>query len=62
MEVTEDEGEEEEEMDEEVFEVTIRGKTYFTADAKNGEIYDTDLNGDVGDQVGMFINGKPSFN
>ena len=49
-------------MEEEVFEVTIRGKTYFTADAKNGEIYSMDSDGDVGDEVGKFVNGKPQMN
>ena len=49
----------EEEMEEEVFEVTIRGKTYFTADAQNGEIYEATDDGDVGDEVGKFVNGKP---
>ena len=49
-------------MEEEVFEVTIRGKTYFTADAQNGEIYESTADGDVGDEVGKFVNGKPKMN
>ena len=52
----------EEEIEEEVFEVKIRGKTYFTADAQNGEIYAVAEDGDIGDEVGRFENGKAIFN
>ena len=51
----------EEEMEEEVFEVKIRGKTYFTADTENGEIYNITKDGDVGDEIGRFENGKAVF-
>ena len=57
-EVEEVEGEEEGE-EEEVFEIEIKGKTYYTTDAKNGVIYDTDENGDVSLEVGKFQDGKP---
>jgi hypothetical protein len=56
-----EEEEEEEEYEEEVFEITIRGKKYFTADAENGEIY-TVLNDDeIGDEIGAFKKGIPKF-
>ena len=57
-EVEEEEAEEETE-EEEVFEIEIKGKTYYTTDAKNGVIYDTDENGDVSLEVGKFQDGKP---
>jgi hypothetical protein len=41
----------------EVYEVTIRGKKYFTTDQKNGKIYAMDKDGDVGDEIGKFVNG-----
>ena len=53
--------EEEEEEEEEVFEVIIGSKTYFTADAENGEIYGIVDEDEVGDAVGMFKNGKARF-
>jgi septum formation inhibitor MinC len=67
-EAEEEEAEEEEENDNkgtvdsleeetEVYEVTIRGKKYFTTDQKNGKIYAIDKDGDVGDEIGSFING-----
>ena len=51
----------EEEIEEEVFEVKIRGKTYFTADAKNGDIYKMTSDGDIGQEVGYFTNGEVVF-
>ena len=66
-EVQEEEAEEEEEAVEaeseesdelEVFEVTIRGKKYFTTNATNGDIYAMDSDGEVGDKIGQFVNGK----
>jgi flagellar biosynthesis GTPase FlhF len=59
----EDASAEEEEMEEEeeVFEVTIKGKTYYTSDAQRGEIYAIDKNGDPGNRVGEFKNGKAVF-
>lgn len=49
------------EEEEEVFEVVIDSKTYFTADAENGEIYGVVDEDEVGDAVGMFKNGKARF-
>jgi hypothetical protein len=46
-----------EEDETEVYEVTIRGKKYFTTDQKNGKIYAMDKDGDVGDEIGKFVNG-----
>ena len=56
---TVDEVEEEEEEEDEVIEVTIKGKTYYTTDEKNGIIYDLDENGDISVEVGKYSNGKP---
>jgi hypothetical protein len=64
----EEEGEEEEELpvspsiereeeETEVYEVLIRGKKYYTSDQKNGKIYSVDKDGEVGDEVGQFVNG-----
>ena len=50
----EQEEEEEEEEELEVFEHIIKGKTYFITSEKDGEIYDCDENGDIGDEVGKF--------
>ena len=49
----------EEEEEDEVIEVTIKGKTYYTTDEKNGIIYDLDENGDISVEVGKYSNGKP---
>ena len=63
----EDEAEEEEEEtlqvedEEEVYEITIRGKKYFTTNEKTGTIYSIDKDGDVGDEVGSFNNGVAQF-
>ena len=54
--------EEEEEENEEVFEITIKNKTYFTTSETNGIIYESDANGDPGDEIGVFKNGVPHFN
>jgi hypothetical protein len=62
-----EEVEEEEEVKEteedagEVYEVTISGKSYYVTDEKNGKIYAIDKDEDVGDEIGEFKNGKPSF-
>ena len=65
-EVVEEEGsevvEEEEEGEEsEVFEITIGDKSYYTNDEINGSIYAVDANEEVGDEVGVFVNRKPTF-
>ena len=51
----------EEEEDEEVYEIKINRKKYFTNDDKNGNIYQN-IKGNPGNLVGVFINGKPKFN
>ena len=50
--------EEEEEVEEEVSEVTIQGKMYYTTNETNGVIYAVTADGDIGEEVGMFKNGK----
>ena len=55
------EEEEEEEADEEVEEVTIKGKSYYTSNKVNGIIYEITKDEDVGDEVGLFKDGKPVF-
>ena len=61
-EAEEEEAEEEkaEEEEEEVYEIVIKNVTYYTTDEKNGDIYSC-VNEDVGEIVGKFKNGKPSF-
>jgi hypothetical protein len=66
----EQEEEEEEEAEEpvqeeeevEVVEVEIKGKMYFTTNETSGIIYESLADGDIGDEIGMFIKGKPVFN
>jgi len=61
--VEEEEAEEEEEEEgEEVYEVTIKGKTYYTTNESNGTIYSIDVNGELDSEVGKFVNGAPVFN
>jgi hypothetical protein len=50
------------ESDEEVFEVTIKGKAYYTTNATNGVIYAIENDESVGDEIGVFENGKAKFN
>lgn len=47
--------------EEEVKEVIINKKTYYTDDEKNGTIYDVDENGDVSLEVGKFVKGVAKF-
>ena len=62
VEVEEEEEEEVEvEEEEEVFEISIKGKLYYTTDTQNGEIYASLPNGDVGDVVGNYKNGVAVF-
>ena len=50
---------EEEEEDEEVFEIDINGKTYFTTGKENGIVYEyIEEEDDIGDKVGEFKNGE----
>jgi hypothetical protein len=57
-----EEEEEEEEMEEEVYEVTIEGKTYYTTNETSGVIYAVTSDGEIGDEVGSYKDGKPVFN
>jgi FKBP-type peptidyl-prolyl cis-trans isomerase len=52
----------EEEEGEEVYEVTIKGKKYYTTNESNGTIYSIDVNGELDSEVGKFVNGAPVFN
>lgn len=49
------------EAENEVFEIQISGKAYYTTNEINGSIYAIDDNEDVGDEVGVFKEGKPVF-
>jgi len=53
--------EEEEEPEDEVYEVTIKGKPYYVTNEIDSVIYDTDENGDVSLEVGKYNKGKPVF-
>jgi hypothetical protein len=53
---------EEEEEEEEVYEISLNGKSYYTTDANNGDIYAVTEDEDVGDVVGKFVGGKPVMN
>ena len=67
---SEEEEEEEEEVEEpvqeeeevEVVEVEIKGKMYFTTNETSGIIYECLADGDIGDEIGKFVKGKPVFN
>lgn len=52
---------EEVEVEEEYVEVTINGTTYCTNDEQNGTIYAVTDDGDLGEEVGVFKQGKPVF-
>jgi hypothetical protein len=47
--------------DEEVFEITIKGKSYYTNNETNGKIYSILEDEDVGPAIGQFVNGKAQF-
>jgi hypothetical protein len=47
--------------EEEVYEVIIKGKAYYTTNEKNGVIYGVDKDGDVSEEVGVYVDGKPTF-
>ena len=63
-EVVEEAQEEEEEDAEEadVYEVTIKGKTYYVSNEVDSVIYAADENGDISIEAGIYKNGKPVFN
>ena len=50
------------EDDTEVFEITVKGKAYYTNNETNGNIYKILEDEDVGPVVGKFVNGKAKFN
>jgi hypothetical protein len=58
----EQEEEQEEEEEVEVVEVEIKGKMYFTTNETSGIIYECLADGDIGDEIGKFVKGKPVFN
>ena len=59
--VEEEELVEEEEPEDEVYEVTIKGKPYYVTNEIDSVIYDTDENGDISLEVGKYNKGKPVF-
>ena len=42
--------------------VTINGKDYYTNNETNGTIYSITSDDDIGDEIGVYKNGKPVFN
>jgi len=54
--------EEVEEEEESVFEITIKGKSYYTNNEKNGKIYAITADEDVGDEIGKFVDSNAVFN
>ena len=58
----EESAEEEEEEEEEVFMVSINGKDYYTNNEQSGTIYSIVDEDDIGDEIGVFKNGKAVFN
>jgi len=48
-----------EEEEDAVYEVTIKGKTYYVTNEVDSVIYDVDENGDVSIEAGIYKNGKP---
>ena len=61
VEVEETEEVEVEEEGEEVYEITIKSKTYYVTNEKNGTIYSVTSDGDIGDEVGKYVDGNPVF-
>ena len=57
----EDEAEDNAEAEEEVYEIKINGKQYFTTNEKNGVIYAMDFDGEVGDEIGKYVAGVAIF-
>jgi hypothetical protein len=50
-----------EEEAEEVFVVTVSGKSYYTTNKENGKIYKIDADEEIGDEIGEFKDGKAKF-
>ncbi len=64
VEVVEEEVEEVEvegEEEEDVYEIEIKGKTYYVSNEKNSVIYAADENGEITIEAGKYVNGKPVF-
>ena len=57
-----EEEEEQEEEEESVEEMDINNVKYYVTNTRNGTIYEMLEDGDVGDEIGKFVNGKPVFN
>ena len=55
------EAEEAEEAEEEVFVVTISGKSYYTTNKDSGKIYKINADEEIGDEIGEFNAGKAKF-
>ena len=47
--------------EEELYETTINGKSYYVTNEINGPIYAISEDEEVGDEIGKFVNGKPVF-
>ena len=58
----EEEEEEQEEEEESVEEMVINNVKYYVTNPRDGTIYEMQEDGDVGDEIGKFVNGKPVFN
>lgn len=56
-----DQAEKPSEQDEEVFEITIKGKSYYTNNETSGKIYSILEDEDVGPAIGQFVGGKAQF-
>jgi hypothetical protein len=52
---------EEEAEEEEVYETIINSKKYYVTNEQNGTIYSVTTDGDIGDEVGKYVHGKPIF-
>ena len=57
-----DEVEDSSEEEEGVYEVKIKTKTYYVTNETNGTIYAVASDGEVGDEVGKYVDGKPIIN
>ena len=53
--------EEEEEEEDAVYEITLKGKTYYVINEMDSIIYDVDENGDISIEAGIYKKGKPTF-
>ena len=45
----------------EVYEIVIKGKTYYVQNEKDGPIYEADADGEISLEVDIYKNGKPTF-